>query len=116
MGAAVAAGLAATIAVGTLLAPLFLVGPIAAAVAGAASGTLLSGAKNWGINEDTSRSYQQRIEEGSVLVLVMPREIDCWRPKRVCARLTRSASKVMAPKCPRSVGKTRRSGPGTTND
>lgn len=70
IGAAVGAGVAAPIALGTLLAPLFLVGPIAAAVAGAASGTLLSGAKNWGIDEDTSRSYQQRIEEGSVLVIV----------------------------------------------
>ena len=70
IGAAVASGAVAPIAVGTILAPLFLIGPLAAAVAGAAAGGMVSTAKKWGISEEASRSYQRRIEEGSVLVIV----------------------------------------------
>src|SRR5689334_5168568 len=49
LGAAVASGAVAPMAIGTLLGPFFLIGPIAAAVAGAAAGGLLSGAERWGI-------------------------------------------------------------------
>jgi hypothetical protein len=70
LGAAVASGAAAPLAAGTMLAPFFIVGPIAAALAGAAAGGLLSGARKWGVSEDASETYQKRLEEGSVLVVV----------------------------------------------
>jgi len=70
VGAALAGAAIAPLAVGTMVGPLFLAGPLAAAVAGAAAGGLLSGTKKWGIGEDVAQSYQQRIAEGSVLVIV----------------------------------------------
>jgi uncharacterized membrane protein len=70
VGAAIAGAAAAPIAIGTMLGPLFLAGPLAAVVAGAAAGGLLSGTKKWGIDEDVARTYQQRIAQGSVLVIV----------------------------------------------
>ena len=70
MGAAVASGAALPLSIGTMLGPFFIVGPIAAAVAGAISGPLLSGAQDWGIPPAARTSYQERLEEGSVLVIV----------------------------------------------
>lgn len=70
IGAAVASGAAAPLAVGSMLAPFFVVGPLAAALAGAAAGGLLSGAKNWGVSDEMSESYKKRLEDGSVLVIV----------------------------------------------
>lgn len=70
VGAAVATGAALPLSIGTMLGPFFLIGPVAAAVAGAISGPLLSGAEDWGIPEAIRKSYQQRLEEGSVLVIV----------------------------------------------
>ncbi len=69
-GAAVATGSIAPIAIGTTIGPFFLIGPLAAAVAGAAAGGLLSGARDWGVTEELSASYQERIAQGSVLVIV----------------------------------------------
>lgn len=70
LGAAMASGAALPFALGTMLGPFFVIGPVAAAVAGAAAGPLLSGADDWGIPPAARKSYQQRLDEGSVLVIV----------------------------------------------
>ncbi|MCC6511848.1 MAG: hypothetical protein IT423_22295 [Pirellulaceae bacterium] len=70
VGAALAAGAAAPLAVGTLLTPFFIIGPVVAAAAGAAVGTLSSADSHWDIDDDSTANDQQRVAEGSILVLV----------------------------------------------
>ncbi len=69
-GAAIAGAAAAPLAVGTMLTPLFFVGPIVAAVAGAATGTMVGATQQWGIDEQAARSYHERVNAGSVIVIV----------------------------------------------
>ncbi len=69
-GAALAAGAAMPLAVGTTLAPFFLIGPIVAAAAGAAAGTLFGDDKKWTLDEATADNYQERVREGSILLVV----------------------------------------------
>lgn len=60
----------APIAASTMVGPLFIAGPLAGMVAGGVAGAALGGADRWGVNEEARRTYQQRVEEGSVLVIV----------------------------------------------
>lgn len=70
LGAAMASGAALPFVLGAMIGPFFVIGPIAAAVAGAAAGPMLSGAEDWGIPAAARKSFQERLEEGSVLVIV----------------------------------------------
>lgn len=69
-GAALAAGAAVPLAVGTTLAPFFLIGPIVAAAAGAAAGTLFGDDKKWSVDQERAQSYHDRVAKGSILVVV----------------------------------------------
>lgn len=70
LGAAMASGAALPFALGAMIGPFFVIGPVAAAVAGGIAGPLLSGAEDWGIPPAARKSYLDRLEEGSVLVIV----------------------------------------------
>ncbi|WP_164101160.1 DUF1269 domain-containing protein [Candidatus Laterigemmans baculatus] len=61
---------AAPIAASTMVGPLFIAGPLAGMAVGAVAGAALGGAGRWGVNEESRRTYQQRVEAGSVLVIV----------------------------------------------
>ncbi len=92
-GAAIAGAAAAPLAVGTMLTPLFFVGPIVAAVAGAATGTMVGATQQWGIDEQAARSYHERVNAGSVIVIVHARPTTTyWKPMPVSKPPTLSRS------------------------
>ncbi len=53
-----------------MLAPFFLIGPVVAAAAGAAAGTLFGDEKKWSLDQSLADSYQERVEKGSILLIV----------------------------------------------
>lgn len=67
MGAAIGGGVAIPLAAGTMITPFFVVGPLAAAVVGAAAGAALGGASE---ADERTKGYRQRVESGSTLVIV----------------------------------------------
>lgn len=66
LGGAVSAPLAAS----TMIGNLFLVGPLAGMAVGAVAGGLWGSARHWGVDREQSRTYEQRVREGAVLVIV----------------------------------------------
>ena len=47
--------------------PVVAAGPIAARLAGAATGGLAGGLVDWGIPEDTGRKYEDKVKEGKIV-------------------------------------------------
>lgn len=78
LGALLGGVVATPIAVSTMVGPLFIAGPLAGLAAGAVAGAALGGAGRWGVNEETRQTYQQKVEAGSVLVIVTdePLQVD----------------------------------------
>lgn len=70
IGGLLGGALAAPVAASTLLGPFILVGPLVGAGLGAALGGLLGGARDWGIDDSTSESFEEKVKAGSVLVIV----------------------------------------------
>lgn len=70
MGGLLGGALAAPIAASTLIGPFILVGPLVGIGLGAALGSALGGAQHWGVDEDAGRNYEQKVEDGAVLVIV----------------------------------------------
>jgi len=70
VGAAVGGSIATPIAFGSLIGPFFIAGPLAGMAVGAVAGGFLAGTDRWGVNQDVAKSYEQRLQSGSVLVLV----------------------------------------------
>ncbi len=58
------------LAIGSLVGPFLIAGPLAGMAAGAAAGGLLSPATEWGLDEEDADTYEKRVEEGSVLIIV----------------------------------------------
>lgn len=50
--------------------PLLAAGPIAAALTGAAAGGLAGGLIDWGIPEERSREYEEKVKQGNTLAIV----------------------------------------------
>lgn len=69
-GAALAATAATPVAIGTMLAPFFLIGPVVAAAAGVAAGTIFGDDDKWKLDESVARSYRDRVSAGSILIVV----------------------------------------------
>ncbi|MFG0263476.1 MAG: hypothetical protein ACF788_13875 [Novipirellula sp. JB048] len=78
LGGVIVGAVAVPLAVETMIMPVIVTGPLVAFVVGAATGGLLSEAKRWGVQQHRASSYEQRIADGSVLVIVTstPRRID----------------------------------------
>ncbi|MFO1063839.1 MAG: hypothetical protein U0892_08260 [Pirellulales bacterium] len=69
-GALMAGGMAAPLAIGSLIANFFVAGPLAAVVVGAVAGGAMAPKSRWEIPDATLRSYSERLEDGSILILV----------------------------------------------
>lgn len=68
---ALAAGTALAPAfLGSVIGPLMVAGPLLALVAGAAMGGLLDETLRWGIQPHTAKDYEQKIKDGSILIIV----------------------------------------------
>lgn len=74
IGGVLGGALAAPIAASTLIGPFILVGPLVGAGIGAALGGMLDGAESWGVDRNSSESYQASVERGAVLVIVTGNE------------------------------------------
>lgn len=70
LGMLIGGSIATPIAAGTLIGPLIVVGPLVGIAIGAAVGSLLSSTERWGVHQDVSADYEQRVRSGSVLVIV----------------------------------------------
>lgn len=70
LGAVMGASLATYVSVATLMVPVIVAGPLVGLVAGAAAGRFFAEAKQWGIHEHDAMHYDQRVANGSVLVIV----------------------------------------------
>ena len=66
VGAALGGGIALPLAAGTMVAPFFVAGPLAAAIVGAAAGAAVGGTAQ---PDERTKSYRQRVEAGSTLVI-----------------------------------------------
>lgn len=75
-GAALAATAAAPLAAGTMIMPFFIIGPIVAGATGAAVGTLFGDDKKWNVDETIAQSYEERVDQGSILLVVHARGAD----------------------------------------
>ncbi|MGV3484493.1 MAG: DUF1269 domain-containing protein [Planctomycetaceae bacterium] len=62
--------LAVPITAGTLLGPFAVAGPLVGMALGAAVGGLFATLHRWGVGEQVSADYEQRVIDGSVLVIV----------------------------------------------
>lgn len=69
-GAMTGTAITTPLAVSTLIGPFMIAGPLAGLVTGAALGGLLSNTDRWGVNGDAATDYEQRVADGSVLVVV----------------------------------------------
>ncbi len=65
-GLAVGAGALAIPGIG----PLIAAGPIAGLLSGAATGGIAGGLVDWGIPQDRSKFYEERVKQGSILVSI----------------------------------------------
>ncbi|TWU48363.1 DUF1269 domain-containing protein [Rubripirellula reticaptiva] len=70
LGMLIGGSVAAPIAAGTLIGPLIIAGPLVGMAVGAAIGSLLGSMERWGVNENLSADYEQRVNSGSLLVIV----------------------------------------------
>ncbi|QEG40477.1 DUF1269 domain-containing protein [Roseimaritima ulvae] len=70
MGGAVGGTLGAVLGAASMIGPFMVVGPLLGAAAGAGAGGLLGATEQWGVGEDDTRGYEQRVQEGAVLVIV----------------------------------------------
>ncbi len=70
LGAALGAFCTTYLSIATLMVPIMIAGPLAGLAAGAAAGGLLAETKKWGIHEHAVKRYEQRVADGSVLVIV----------------------------------------------
>jgi uncharacterized membrane protein len=59
-----------TVVAGTLVGPFVIAGPLLGMALGAAIGGLLSHMHRWGVPHHVSSDYEQRVQSGSVLVIV----------------------------------------------
>lgn len=70
VGAVIGGALATPVAVGSLVGPFFVVGPLLGLGLGAAVGGLFGAAERWGVRRDVAADYEKKVREGSVLVVV----------------------------------------------
>ena len=70
IGALIGGAAATPLAVGSLIGPLFVAGPLLGMAAGAVIGGLFASTQNWGIEREVGDDLQQRVDEGSVLIIV----------------------------------------------
>ena len=70
IGGLLGGALAAPVAASTLIGPFILVGPLVGAGLGAALGGMLGGTKSWGVDPDSTESYEASVERGAVLIIV----------------------------------------------
>lgn len=70
MGGAVGGTLGAVLGAATMIGPFMVVGPLLGAAAGAGAGGLMGATEKWGVGQEDTRSYQQRVQDGAVLVIV----------------------------------------------
>ena len=70
LGMLIGGSIATPLAAGTLIGPLVIVGPLVGIAIGAAVGSLLSSTETWGVQQDASADYEQRVRSGSVLIIV----------------------------------------------
>ncbi|WP_182868018.1 DUF1269 domain-containing protein [Stieleria mannarensis] len=54
----------------TLMGPLLVAGPLLGMGAGAVGGGLLGAVKSWGVDDEVAESYQAKVRNGSILVIV----------------------------------------------
>lgn len=74
LGTLLGGAIATPVALSTAVAPFFIAGPLAGMAIGAAVGGALGGTKHWGVNDEAAQTYQQRVEAGSILVIVNDEE------------------------------------------
>ena len=70
LGALLGGVVTAPLAVGSLIGPFFLVGPLVGVGLGAAIGGVLGKAQQWGVNESARKEYEEKVKQGAVLIFV----------------------------------------------
>lgn len=70
VGAIIGGAVSTPIALGSLIGPFFVVGPILGLGLGAAIGGLFGASERWGVRQDVASDYEKKVREGSVLVVV----------------------------------------------
>jgi uncharacterized membrane protein len=70
LGAFAAGTALAPVFLGSVIGPLMVGGPLLALIAGASMGGLLDETLRWGIQPHTAKHYEQKIKDGSVLIIV----------------------------------------------
>ncbi|TWU25465.1 hypothetical protein Pla52o_17660 [Novipirellula galeiformis] len=70
LGAFISGAVAVPFAVATMIIPVIITGPLVAIAGGATMGGVLGEARHWGIHRHASKSYEQQIADGAVLVIV----------------------------------------------
>ena len=70
LGAIIGGAIATPLAVGTMIGPFFIAGPLIGILAGAAVGGVLKSVAKWGVDNDAAERYEQRVAEGAILILV----------------------------------------------
>ncbi|MCA9134856.1 MAG: DUF1269 domain-containing protein [Planctomycetales bacterium] len=76
IGALLGGALSAPVAASTLVGPFMLVGPLVGVGLGAALGSLLGGAQSWGVDPQAGESYEQRVQDGAVLIIVSGTQVE----------------------------------------
>ncbi|SRR6056297_3591661 len=67
----------------TMIGPLLLAGPIVGMAAGAVGGGLLSAVQSWGVRHDVALDYEQRVADGSRLIIVNGDELKVSEAERM---------------------------------
>ncbi|QDT07038.1 hypothetical protein K227x_54630 [Rubripirellula lacrimiformis] len=77
-GAATIAGgtLGAMLGTATLMGPMLVAGPLIGMAAGAAGGSVLSAIESWGVHRDVGKGYEERVRNGSQLIVLTGKDID----------------------------------------
>jgi uncharacterized membrane protein len=70
LGTLIGGSIATPFSVMSMVGPFIVAGPLAGMAAGAAVGGLLGGTTEWGVSGKAADEYEQRVKEGSMLVLV----------------------------------------------
>ena len=70
VGAAVGGALGGALGASTLIGPFMVAGPLAGMAVGGGIAGLLGATPKWGLTEDVTRTYQQRVADGHVVIIV----------------------------------------------
>lgn len=85
VGASALAGgtLGTVLGTATMIGPMLVAGPLAGMAAGAAGGSLLASVESWGVQEDATGRYENRVASGASLIIVGDKELKVAEAERL---------------------------------